>query len=64
MVQIATSRMPAVMSPLVSRAVNKFINLNVAEQVICSPDTDKILVLAKTDGPSIFRLLPFQARCA
>ena len=30
---ILISRMPAAMSPLVSRAVNKFINLNVAEQV-------------------------------
>merc|ERR1712013_370517 len=30
---LAIPRMPAAMSPLVSRAVNKFINLNVAEQV-------------------------------
>ena len=33
MLQIPVFRMPAAMSPLVSRAVNKFINLNVAEQV-------------------------------
>ena len=31
---LAIPRMPAAMSPLVSRAVNKFINLNVAEQVV------------------------------
>ena len=47
------------MSPLVSRAVNKFINLNVAEQVNCSPERDEILVLPKTDGPSLPQVVAF-----
>ena len=41
--------MPAAMSPLVSRAVNKFINLNVAEQVTVPPPPPPPQEIDKTD---------------
>jgi len=40
---LAIPRMPAAMSPLVSRAVNKFINLNVAEQVAAFPGPVRLI---------------------
>merc|ERR1719317_1298596 len=40
---LAIPRMPAAMSPLVSRAVNKFINLNVAEQVSAFPEPVRLI---------------------
>ena len=52
------------MSPLVSRAVNKFINLNVAEQVTALQKLTNAGSCQKNDGPSLSRLLPFQAQCA
>ena len=57
--KLPTPRMPASMAPLVSRAVTKFINLNVAEQVVRCPSPTS--PSSPTSPPPRWRSTP--ARC-